>query len=332
MNKNELLKAVIAGQPTSKIPFSFWAHLPEIDRDAAKIAQATYQFYLDYDLDFIKTLNNGMYSIEDYGTEIDFSEIARGGVAKVVSTPIKSYQDFADIRLLSIHTGALGRELDYLKQLLALVDGEAPVLFMVFSPLTTLDKLTGGKLKDFIAEDTEGLIEQALDVIAQTTKDLAAVAIQMGAAGVYFASQSIAVDKFSAEQFLKYGLPYDLITLEGASAGWFNAIHIHGDEIHFDLVKDYPLHVFNWHIGEASPTIKVGQTLTGKCIMGGLQRFDITDNHLPQLKQQIENSIVAMGGVNHILTPGCGVRLPFDPETIRYIHQVKAEVEKTLKK
>lgn len=202
MNKNELLQAVINGQQTGRIPFSFWAHLPDIDRNATKIAQATYQFYFDYDLDFIKTLNNGMYSIEDYGTDIDFSEIAKGGVAKVVSTPIKNYADFESITSLPVHEGALGRELDYLKQLLALVNGEAPVIFMVFSPLTTLDKLTGGKLKEFIEQDTKGLIEKALAVIAETTKELAEEAIEMGAAGVYFASQSIAVDKFTAEQFL----------------------------------------------------------------------------------------------------------------------------------
>lgn len=96
-------------------------------------------------------------------------------------------------------------------------------------------------------------------------------------------------------------------------------------------MKDYPIQVFNWHIGEAKPSIQEGQVLTGKCIMGGLQRFDITDNRLSQLKEQIEGSIAEMGGTHHILTPGCGVRLPFDQETIQYIHQVKSEVESALK-
>lgn len=36
-------------------------------------------------------------------------------------------------------------------------------------------------------------------------------------------------------------MPYDLQVLEGARDGWFNAIHAHGDDIMFDLVKDYPV-------------------------------------------------------------------------------------------
>lgn len=327
MNKIELLQSTIKGRGVGRIPFSFWTHFPEIDRDATKIAQATYKLYNDFDLDFVKTLNNGMYSIEDYGTIIDFSEVKKGGVAKVIDTPIKIYNDFVKIKPLEITEGALLRELDYLEQLLLLINGEAPVIFMVFSPLTTLDKLTGGRLQSFFKEDTLGLIEKALDTIAETTKILAEKAIMMGAAGVYFASQSIATSKFTSDEFTKYGKPYDLKVLEGAQKGWFNAIHIHGDKIHFNLVKDYPLHVFNWHIGEAEPTIKKGKELTGKCIMGGLHRFDITENRKDILKKQIEESLKESAGIHHILTPGCGVRLPFESDTIRYIQKIKQEIE-----
>lgn len=96
------------------IQFSFWTHVSEKDRNPEQIAEETYALFKKYDLDFIKTMNNGMYAVEDYGCRIDFSEVAAGGVAKVVETPIQSYEDWADVPEMSIEEGALARELKHL--------------------------------------------------------------------------------------------------------------------------------------------------------------------------------------------------------------------------
>ena len=74
MNKFDRIKLAISGDKQSTIPFSFWTHLPEIDRLPKEVAQATYDMYKQYDLDFIKTMNNGMYAVEDYRTQVDFSD------------------------------------------------------------------------------------------------------------------------------------------------------------------------------------------------------------------------------------------------------------------
>ncbi|MEG0804172.1 MAG: uroporphyrinogen decarboxylase, partial [Pygmaiobacter sp.] len=112
MNKKERVYAAIHFKETDEIPYSFWSHLPGIDLDATKLAQTTYEFYKTYDLDFIKTMNNGMYAIEDFGCTIDYSEIEQGGVAKITSSPIKTPQDWAKLRPCSINEGSLARELD----------------------------------------------------------------------------------------------------------------------------------------------------------------------------------------------------------------------------
>ncbi|XJS10868.1 uroporphyrinogen decarboxylase family protein [Aerococcaceae bacterium WGS1372] len=335
MNKNDLIKQTIAGKKTSQIPFSFWTHLPEIDRQPQKIAQATYDIYKEYNLDFIKTMNNGMYAVEDYNTVVDFSEVAKGGVAKVVDTPIKSYDDWAKLPLLDIdQSAAIQRELDHLKQLLDLVNGEAPVIMTVFSPLTTADKLSQGKLADYLVEEAESgkdYIRQALAKIAQTTAKLSEKAIELGASGVYFASQMSSYEKVDEGVYRDYGVPYDLQVLEGARDGWFNTIHVHGNDIMFDLVKDYPVQVFNWHIWETLPELKEGMDYTGKTIMGGIARMDITNNKRNKLRHQIYRSIMETEGRQLILTPGCGIRHPYDEGTIRFIQKVKEETEALLK-
>lgn len=331
MNKNEKLKYAISGQKQENIPFSFWTHLPDIDREPEKLAEASYQLYKDYDLDFIKTMNNGMYAVEDYGTDIDFSEVAKGGVAKVVSSPVKTNQDWTTLEVLKLETAsALQRELKHLEYLLELVDGEAPVIMTVFSPLTTADKISQGRLAELLLQDDAPLLHQALTHIAVTTAELASKAIELGAAGVYFASQMSSYDKLTSEQYETYGVPYDLQVLAGASAGWFNAIHLHGDNIMFDLVKEYPVQVFNWHIWETLPDIKEGLDFTSKSVMGGIARMNITHNHLNELQSQIYRSIISTQGQGLILTPGCGIRHPFEESTIRFLKKIKTETETIL--
>ena len=85
MTKKERIQAAIRGEKPDKMPYSFWTHMPGTDLDPEAISQKTYEFYKKYDFDFVKTMNNGMYAIEDFGCTVDYSEIVKGGVAKVVS-------------------------------------------------------------------------------------------------------------------------------------------------------------------------------------------------------------------------------------------------------
>lgn len=330
VDKNSKLKLAIAGKRQTEIPFSFWTHLPSIDREPELVAAETYRLYQQFDLDFIKTMNNGMYAVEDYGCQIDFSEVAEGGVAKVIETPINRYEDWATLPEASIHAGALARELDHLERLLRLVDGEAPVIMTVFSPLTTADKLAQGRLAEYLAMDTEGYVHEALAKIAQTTAQLSARAIEMGAAGVYFASQMSSYEKLAEADYAKYGVPYDLQALQGAEQGWFNTLHVHGTDIMFDLLKEYPVQVFNWHAWETLPEIKEGIDFTRKCVMGGIARMDITNDRRNELRNQIYRTLTESEGQHIILTPGCGIRHPFLEGTIHYMQKIKQDIEQML--
>ena len=87
MTKKERIQAAIRGEKPDKMPYSFWSHMPGTDLDPEAIAQKTYEFYKKYDFDFVKTMNNGMYPIEDFGCTVDYSEIVKGGVAKWSAPP-----------------------------------------------------------------------------------------------------------------------------------------------------------------------------------------------------------------------------------------------------
>lgn len=328
MNKKERVYAAVHFNETDETPYSFWSHLPGIDLDATKLAQATYEFYKTYDLDFIKTMNNGMYAIEDFGCKIDYSEIEKGGVAKITYTPVNEPADWSKVTPCSFTEGSLARELDSLKQLLEMVKGEdVPVIFTVFSPITIADKLCGKKVLDHIRAGEGEAVKKALSVIAKTTADLAAEAIRLGADGVFFASQMSVYDVMDAEMYLEYGKPYDLEVLNAAKDGWMNTLHAHGSNIMFDVLRDYPVQVFNWHAWETLPTIDEAQQLTGKCLMGGLKRTDITNCDRNAIRNQIFSSRRLTRGRGLILTPGCVIRYPLNKGMLTYIRSAKESVE-----
>ncbi len=153
MTKRERIRAVVEGREPDKLPYSFWTHLPGIDLDPERLAEETYKFYRTYDVDFIKTMNNGMYAIEDFGCEIDYSEVLKGGVAHVVKTPIHQAEDWYKLSVCPVDKGSLARELKSLALLLEKTKQEdVPVIFTVFSPITTANKLSGGTLRQYLAD------------------------------------------------------------------------------------------------------------------------------------------------------------------------------------
>lgn len=328
MTKKERIKAAVEGKKPDRLPYSLWTHLPGIDLDPVLLAEKTYEFYKTYDVDFIKTMNNGMYAIEDFGCEVDYSDIQNGGVAKVVKTPVHEPEDWLSLKKCSCREGSLNRELTSLKLLLEKVKGEeVPVLFTVFSPATTADKLSGKKMLSHIREGHGDKVKKALEVITETTMEVAAEAIRLGADGVFFASQMSSYDSMTAAEYEEYGRPYDLRVLEAAKGGWFNTLHAHGGNIMFEILRDYPVPVFNWHAWEALPDLMEAYCLTGKCLMGGLQRMDITNRNKNAVQHQIFESFRQLKGLHQILTPGCVIRYPLDDEMLEYVKRIKDFVE-----
>ena len=59
----------------------------------------------------------------------------------------------------------------------------------------------------------------------------------------------------------------------------------------FPLLRKYPVQIFNWHAFESLPGIHEAQVMTGKCIMAGLERMDITDGHKNEIEHQIYETL-----------------------------------------
>ena len=325
MKSADLVRSTLAGQAVPRPAYAFWTHYPETDLDPDAIARETVSFARATRQDFIKSMPNGLYAVEDWGVRADFSEISGGGAAKVAATPIATPEDWAKVKRLDPTAGTLGRELRHLSLLVEALGPDVPVLATVFSSVTIAKKVSGGAFAAH-ARSHPALVRAALDEISVTTAAFSAQAIALGCAGVFFAVQDATASAGEAA-WRDMGLDYDLAALQGAKEGWFNAVHMHGDDVAFDLLATYPVHVLNWHVGETPPTIAQYRAAGGtKPVLGGIRRTPITRGDMGAVAADIDAALSADGGRGILLSPGCVIRHPVDMAVLgRIAAQIRGE-------
>ncbi|NBE09065.1 uroporphyrinogen decarboxylase family protein [Paragemmobacter ruber] len=300
--------------------FSFWSHFPDADLDADRLAEATIDFQRAFDLDFVKTAPNGMYAVEDLGVQVDFSDVPQGGVAKVTETPYATPDAWLRLPEADLARGALARELRALRLMRAAMPG-VPIVFTVFSPMTIASKLSRGRIHAQIAERVSlEAVHVGLDRIARSVSALSQAAIEAGADGVFFAHQDTGRDLLSYDDFCEFVVPYDIEALLGAQRGRFNILHAHGAQIRFREIQDYPVQALNWHNWETRPSMAAGMLTSGKCIVGGVDRWSITRNDVPAVQRQILETLRAVAGQGDlIIAPSCAIRAGFSAQTMHAI-------------
>ena len=199
-----------------------------------------------------------------------------------------------------------------------------PVLATTFSPLTIAKKLGEAAFRAHVASHPE-LVRDALGEIAATVAAFSRAAIALGCAGVFFAVQD-ATSATGTERYRDLGASFDALALAGAAGGWFNVIHMHGDDILFDLLADYPVTALNWHVGETPPTIADYRARGGrKPVVGGLRRMPITAGDREAVRADLAAVLAADGGRGVIVAPGCVIRHPVDRALLA---QVAADITK----
>lgn len=313
MNESTIFAKILSSK---SVPFSFWTHFPEDDLDAKRLAVKTIEFQKKYSLDFLKTMPSGMYCIEDYGVTLDYSEIKKGGVAKLIKSAYQNIEDLKKIHRLDVNEGALAREIKSLVMLKESVS--TPVFFTVFSPMTILSKLTHDQAHLYLSSESgRSISHMALTSITQDVIELCNLAIKNGADGIFFAHQDTGFDKYSESVYEEFIRPYDYEVLGGLKNSVATILHLHGNSIRFHSCLDYPIDAINWHVGETLPTIKAVQMHTDKILIGGLDRMMITNNNISYIKEQASKiRKLTKRKANLIATPGCTIRSGYDESTL----------------
>jgi uroporphyrinogen decarboxylase len=183
--------------------------------------------------------------------------------------------------------------------------------------LAQMKNLAGERMLIDLRQNTADFTA-ALETITQSTLAFAREIAATGAAGIFYAVQHATANLLSEAEFRAFGREYDLRILEVTQNFWLNVMHIHGDNVYFDAVADYPLQVWNWHDRETGPSLKDGLAKIKGAACGGIARDMVMLRGRPEaVREQVEEAIAQTNGRRYIVGTGCVTMIPTPEINIR---------------
>ncbi len=297
MNRRERIQAAIAGERTDFIPSVFWQ--PGVRGGTAEEhARAALDFSEEWENDLLITAPSAGYGAEDY-TAPGFTKV--GGVAYVTDPA-----DWARLEGGSVHSGALARELEALKLILAAKAEDVPVLFRVTSPLASVFQIAF-HLEEDVRRGAGQMVKEALKTVTETTCALVQHVVELGADGIFFETPLADYELVSEPFYREYGAPYDLAVLS-ASSGWCNVLAAGWVNCMFPVLRKYPVQIFAWDAAQSLPDLREVRDLMGVCCMTGLSRRHLEFGLRNHVEHDIWSAVTAAGGRGLILSAGASVQ------------------------
>jgi uroporphyrinogen decarboxylase len=183
------------------------------------------------------------------------------------------------------------------------LDGEAPFLQTVFSPLMTLMYMTDNAVFSYMRTHSE-LVHRTLRTVANATIDYLERSLDAGATGIFFATKAASLDFLLKREFDEFGRRYDSEVLHRAKKAEIVVLHIHGKNIMFDDLLDYQCNVINWHDRRTSPALEEARRRTEKCFLGGINEEALPAATPNQIKEEVKDAIRSVE-CGLVVGPGC---------------------------
>jgi uroporphyrinogen decarboxylase len=315
MTHRALLEATIGGAAVDRSPVALWRHWPVDDQEAGELARASLTFQRDYDFDFIKVTPNSNFAVEGYGAQSEWignEEGTRAWGERVIQQP----EDWLALRPLDPRQGLLGEVLEANRMIGASVQGETPFIQTIFNPLAEAKNLAGARLAGDLRLHPEA-VKVGLRTITDSILRFVAELKPTGVSGIFLAIQHASYDLLSEAEYRDFCLPLDLEILGAAKELWLNVVHLHGNNVMFDLVSTYPAQVINWHDTETPPSLADALSKTQMVLCGGLRQWQTMVRGTPEgvrveAHQALEATqrrrlILGTGCVTPIIAPTCNL-------------------------
>ena len=305
MNHRQRMENCLAGAPVDRVPVALWRHFPVDDQTPDGLAAAVVDFQKRYDFDFVKVTPASSYCLRDWGVE-DVWQGAAEGTRQYTTRRIHTPDDWARLPVLDPTQGALGYQLKCLRLITAELGPDVPVIQTIFNPLSQAKNLLGAADLAVHIRRWPDALHAGLRTITESTGRFIEAALDTGIAGVFFATQHAQYSLLSEEEYVVFGRNYDLQVLEPAGDLWLNVLHLHGEEIMFELLSKYPVTVFNWHDRDTRPSLSEGLKIVTGAVCGGLARERTMLLGTPeQVRLEALDAIRSTAGTRFILGTGC---------------------------
>jgi uroporphyrinogen decarboxylase len=258
-----------------------------------------------YDFDLVKFMPTGMYGVHDWGTQTIYNPGFRGN--RIMTAPgLTDPEQWPKLARLDPYQGALGQEVEAIRLAASDLNNEVPILQTVFSPLTTAVKLAGERTYADLRQRPE-LLKAGLAIIADVTIRFVQACLEAGAHGVFFATQGASARLLSETEYREFGAAYDLQVLNAIRGDTrLNMLHVHGEDIFFDLTATYPVEMINWHDRVTWPNLREAKDRFKGLLVGGIDdRVTIAQGPLDEIRRQARDAIEQTGGRRLLVGPGC---------------------------
>lgn len=315
----ERIRAAVAGQPVDRVPVSLWRHFPVLDLDPVKLAELMVDWQRRHDFDLVKFMPSGTYCVEDWGATTAYRDMPTG-TRTVTRRGVTAAEQWPRLARLSPTAGRLGLELDALRRAAAVLNNSVPILQTVFNPLTTAFKLAGERIFTDLRRQP-ALFEAGLAIIAETTLDFARAALRAGAHGLFFSTQCATWRMLTEAEHTRFGVGYDRMVLDAlAGEAEFLMLHLHGIDVMFDQVLDYPVNMLNWHDRRTEPSLAVAAGRFGGLLVGGLNELTtLPQGPIEAIRQEVRDAIAQTNGRRLLIAPGCVIAIATPEEHYRAV-------------
>jgi len=323
MTARERVRAAIAGRPVDRVPIALWRHFPQQDQKAETLARAHIAFQQRWRWDLLKVTPASSYYGDDWGLRAGYKPTPEG-VRHVTDRPVKKATDWSRLKPLDVTAGVYGRELHALRLIRDALPDDV-ILATIFSPLTIARTLAGEQaLVRYLRETPEDL-HAGLQVISDVTARFAAETLAAGADGIFFATQCAVTPYLTVEEYEEFGRPYDLRVLDAAAGAEVRLLHLHGLDVMFDALTDYPVDIINWHDRRTPPTLADARSRFAGVLAGGIDEWQTLRSGTPEaIAAEIREALAQTAGLRHIVAAGCVI--PTDVSEER-LHAARHAVE-----
>ncbi len=325
MNHRERISAAMRGEPVDHTPVALWRHFPNDDLSAEGLARRVVEFQNKYEFDLVKVTPASGYPAEMYGATFRDGQ-NREGTRTYVSRPVNSISDWNRIGALDASNPVFQREAAAIKLIRQALGAEVPILQTVFAPLNTAHNLAGERLmEDLRAEPV--LLHRVLRALTETTIRFATESLRAGASAIFFATQMATPKYLTLEEFQRFGEPYDLEVVEALTAAQaeFILLHIHGLNIYFEPLSQWPVQAINWHDRRTEPSLAEARAQYRGLLVGGIDEWGTLQGNPADreannaIVQQVRNAIEQVNGRGLILAGGCVIPIDTPEQNIRTV-------------
>lgn len=310
--KRDRVFAALRGDEIDRVPVSAWWHDFPREWSAKDLATATIEAYEAFDWDWVKLNPRASYYAEIWGAEFEPHPDRQPDMTKPAFT---SPTAMSKLQPADLRNAVLREHVESVKLVASALNGKAPLVQTVFSPLAALSRAAGSaKFIQRMMRDNPDAVHKALRAVTPTLAKYSAACLNAGADGIFFATVEWgSADNISWSAYQKFARPYDLEVLDAVKDAPFNVLHVCRSRNHLLRLLDYPVAAFNWDTQDTSnPSPSEVLAKSDRAVIGGASHDRTVPNGTPaDVVKEAHRAILDAGGRRFLLSPGCAI----PPET-----------------